>query len=77
MNVKEQVQEIFRDVFDDEELTITEATTSADIEDWDSFAQMNLIVAMEKKFKLKFDIKEINAIKNVGRMIELIESRIK
>lgn len=77
MDVKAQVQEIFRDVFDDEELIITEATTSADIEDWDSFAQMNLIVAMEKKFKLKFDIKEINAVKTVGKMIELIESRIK
>ncbi len=77
MDVKNELQEIFRDVFDDESIVITEETTSDDIEDWDSFAQMNLIVAMEKQFGLKFNIKEINLLKNVGEMIALIQARMK
>ena len=77
MDIKNDLQEIFRDVFDDESIVISEETTSDDIEDWDSFAQMNLIVAMEKQFRVKFNIKEINSLKNVGEMIELIKARIK
>lgn len=77
MDVKNELQEIFRDVFDDGTIVITEETTSKDIESWDSFAQMNLIVAMQKQFNVKFSIKEINSLKNVGEMIELINARIK
>lgn len=77
MDIKNDLQEIFRDVFDDESIVISEEITSDDIEDWDSFAQMNLIVAMEKQFGVKFNIKEINSLKNVGEMIELIKARIK
>ena len=77
MDIKKDLQEIFRDVFDDESLMISEETTADDIEDWDSFAQMNLIVAMEKQFGMKFNIKEINSLKNVGEMIGLIKTRIK
>lgn len=77
MDIKNDLQEIFRDVFDDESIIISEETTSDDIEDWDSFAQMNLIVAMEKQFGMKFNIKEINSLKNVGEMIELIKARVK
>lgn len=77
MDIKNELQAIFRDVFDDESLVISEETTSDDIEDWDSFAQMNLIVAMEKQFGMKFNIKEINSLKNVGEMMALIQARIK
>lgn len=77
MDIKNELQVIFRDVFDDESLVISEETTSDDIEDWDSFAQMNLIVAMEKQFGMKFNIKEINSLNNVGEMISLIQARIK
>lgn len=77
MDIKIELQEIFRDVFDDESLLISEETTADDIEDWDSFAQMNLIVAIEKQFGIKFNIKEINSLKNVGEMMELIRTRIK
>ena len=77
MDIKNDLQEIFRDVFDDENLVISEETTADDIEDWDSIAQMNLIVVIEKQFGLKLNIKEINALKNVGEMISLIQSRLK
>ena len=66
------VTEIFRDVFDDEELVITDSTNSDDIEDWDSLEHISLIISMEKEFDLKFDIKEVNKLENVGQMIDMI-----
>lgn len=70
--VKYKVQDIFRDVFDDDELVITDETNAEDIEDWDSIEHISLVVAMEKEFSLKFDIKRVNALENVGGMIDLI-----
>ncbi|MDD3413736.1 MAG: acyl carrier protein [Lachnospiraceae bacterium] len=72
----EEVQTIFRNVFDDEELIISDGTNSEDVEDWDSLEHINLVVAMEKKFNLKFDIKEVGTLKNVGEMVDLIERRL-
>lgn len=74
--IREMVQEIFRDVFDDEELVIAETTNADDIEDWDSLAQVRLTVAIEKKFAIKFDFGELAALHNVGEMLELIEKKI-
>lgn len=68
----EKLISIFQDVFDDEELTINEATTSADIEDWDSLAHIMLLSAMEDRFGIKFDMKAIQELKNVGEMVDLI-----
>lgn len=70
--VKAKVQDIFRDIFDDDELIITDETNAEDIEDWDSIEHISLVVAMEKEFSLKFDIKRVNALENVGGMIDLI-----
>jgi len=72
----EAVQEIFQDVFDDEALVITDETNADDIEDWDSLEHITLIVAMEKEFKMKFDIKEVNKLENVGGMIDLIKRKL-
>ncbi|MCI9139392.1 acyl carrier protein [bacterium 1XD42-8] len=72
----EEVQKIFRKVFDDEQLEIKDSTYSGDIEDWDSLEHINLIVAMEKRFQLKFDIQEVGELENVGEMIDLIERRL-
>ena len=66
------VQEIFRDVFDDEELVIKDETNADDIEDWDSLAQIRLTVAIEKKFGIKFNFGELTALHNVGEMLNLI-----
>lgn len=70
--IAEKVQEIFRDVFDDDELIITDETNSDDIEDWDSLEHITLVVMMEKEFSMKFDIKEVNKLENVGGMIDMI-----
>ena len=66
------VQDVFRDVFDEESLVITEGTNADDIEDWDSLAQVRLTVAIEKKFGVKFDFGELTALHNVGEMLDLI-----
>ena len=75
MEIKERLQEIFRDVFDDEELEIRDDMSAKDIEDWDSLAQINLIIAMEKEFGVKFNLEEVAKLKNIGEM--LVQIRIK
>lgn len=72
----EKVQTIFRDVFDDDTLIITDSTNSSDIEDWDSLEHITLVVSMEKEFSLSFDLKEVNKLANVGEMVDLIASKL-
>lgn len=71
-----QLNEVFRDVFDDEEIIVNAQTTAADIEDWDSLEHINLVVAVEKKFNIKFSMGEVNKFKNVGEMVDIIMARI-
>jgi len=66
------VQDIFRDIFDDKGLLIADNTTAADIEDWDSLNHINLISAIEKEFNIRFALGELESLKDVGAMIELI-----
>ena len=70
------VNEVFRDIFDDEEITVGEATTADDIEDWDSLEHINLIVAIEKKFGMKFTMGEATGMKNVAAMVDIILERV-
>lgn len=75
--VFEKLSEVFRDVFDDEAIIVTDATTAEDIEDWDSLEHINLIVAIEKKFGMKFKMSEVTGLKNVGEMVDVIIGRVK
>jgi acyl carrier protein len=74
--VYEKLTGIFRDVFNDDALLISDRTTAADIEDWDSLEQINLVVAVEKKFDIKFHIEEVSMFRNVGEMVDIIMKRI-
>lgn len=71
-----RLNEVFISVFDDEEIKITEATTADDIEDWDSLEHINLLVAVEQEFNMKFNMNEVGNMKNVGDMIDIIISRV-
>jgi len=77
MDVLSRLQAIFRDIFDDETLVLTRGTTANDIEEWDSLAQINIIVACESEFEVKFDLNDIAALKNVGGMVDLVERKLK
>ena len=71
-DVLEKVQEIFRDVLDNDEIELSFETTADDIEEWDSLSHIQLIVAIEKEFKIKFTSKEIMSWDNVGEMLDCI-----
>ena len=75
MSILEQVQTIFRDVFDDENLIITESVSAQDIEDWDSLTHIQLVTKIEKHFKCRFTVSEVTKLKQVGDLIRLIESK--
>lgn len=70
------LQGIFRTVFDDDTLIVNSQTNSEDIEDWDSLEQINLLVAIEKFFNIKFDISEISNLLVVGDMVNLIKRKV-
>ena len=69
------VQGIFRDLFRDESLAIHTATSAKDIEGWDSLAHITLIVAIEKKFGIKFKLAELQDIRNVGDILALVKTK--
>ena len=64
------LQRVFRDVFDDETITLTPATTSADIPGWDSLNQIKIIIACERAFNIRLKPREINALENVDEMVD-------
>ncbi len=76
MTTLERIQPIFRDIFDDENLTVTEETVAGDVEDWDSFAQMQIVMSIEEMFGIKFSTDEVTNFKNVGDVVKTIESYI-
>lgn len=75
MAVRERLTKVFHDVFDDDKIVLRDAMTAADIEDWDSLTHINLVVAAEKEFNTRFDLKEVKALKNVGEFIAMIRSK--
>jgi len=74
--LRERVNDIFREVFDDDSIQVTDAMTAKDVEEWDSLNHINLIVAVERAFKVKFTVKEVSNLANVGEFIALIRSKL-
>lgn len=75
--VLEKLNGIFQEEFDDDAIRLTDATTADDIEDWDSLAHIDLIVAIENAFNMKFKMREVTGMKNVGEMADIILERSK
>jgi acyl carrier protein len=69
------LQDVFRMVFDDEELRITADTTANDVDGWDSLSHVNLILAVETRFKVRFTQKELLTLKSVGDLHRAILSK--
>lgn len=72
-----KLTDVFKDVFDLDDVVLTYDTTADDIEDWDSLEHINLISAVESTFKMKFKMKEVSTMKNLGEMVSIIEERTK
>jgi acyl carrier protein len=66
---------IFRDVFSDDALVVREDMTAGDVPTWDSLSNINMIIAVEKAFGVKFSIKDVRSLKNVGELLELIKRK--
>lgn len=75
MEILEQLTPIFCEVFDDPGIVLSRRTTADDIDAWDSLSHMNLIMAVELKFKVKFALGELQALKNVGELADLVEKK--
>jgi acyl carrier protein len=75
MNTLDQLQVIFRDLFDEDDIVLTNETTAEDIEDWDSITHIQLIVAIEKHYSIKFSASEIQKFKNIGEIVSCIEAK--
>ena len=69
------LDEVFEEVFDDDSIHVGEQTTARDIEDWDSLEHINLVVAIEERFSMKFTMGEVTTMKNVGEMVDIILER--
>jgi acyl carrier protein len=66
---------IFRDVFGDDALVVTESMTATDVPNWDSLSNINMISAVERAFGVKFRIKDVRSLKNVGELVALIKNK--
>ncbi|HZU09370.1 MAG TPA: acyl carrier protein [Pseudacidobacterium sp.] len=75
-NLIEKLTDIFREVFDDDSIVLRNELTADDVENWDSLTHINLIVAIEKEFKIRFTTGEVSGLKNVGDLISLVSRKI-
>jgi acyl carrier protein len=73
--VLQELSAVFRDVFDDETITLRPETTADDIDGWDSQAHVTLVVATEMRFGIRFRTAELESLRNVGDFVRLIQSR--
>lgn len=70
--VLQKLNEVFREVFDDDSISLTEKSTVSEIQDWDSLEFVNIIVAVMSTFNIKFSIEELKSLENIGAMVDLI-----
>jgi len=75
-DILEEMQDIFRDVLDQPDLVLTPESNASNVEDWDSLGHINLVTAIEKQYKIKFRLEELEGLKDVGDMIDLIKLKV-
>ena len=74
--ILKEVNEIFKDILDNDTIVIHDTTTASDVEEWDSLTHIQLVVAIEKHFKIRFTSKEIQSWSNIGELINCILTNI-
>lgn len=80
-SIRNEIQDVFRQVFDDDSIELADSMTADDISGWDSIAHINLLIAIERRFRIKFATAEMSGLKsddqNVGTFCRLIESKVR
>jgi acyl carrier protein len=71
-----EIQNVFRDVFDEPDLTVTRESNAQTVEDWDSLTHVDLITSVEKRYKVKFALGELHTFKNVGDLLRALELKL-
>jgi len=74
--IYKQLTEIFRDLFDDDTIVLTPETTAKDVDGWDSMMHVNVVLAVEMRFKIKFKTSEVESLHNVGHLADLVETKL-
>lgn len=75
MNTLEQLNELFIDIFDDDDIVLSRETTAADVGAWDSVMNVRIFLELESEFKVRFTAGEVANLKNVGELVDFIEAR--
>ena len=75
-DILDELQPIFQDIFEDDELSVTAESNANTVEGWDSLAHVTLIFAIEQEFEIKFALGELETMKNVGDMVELMQQKL-
>ncbi|HEV2578971.1 MAG TPA: acyl carrier protein [Acidobacteriaceae bacterium] len=75
-SILEELQSIFRDILDQPNLVLTRESNASNVEDWDSLSHINLVMAIERRYGIKFALGELQELKNVGDMIDLIKTKL-
>ena len=70
----DELTSLFQQVFDDDELVVTRATTADDVEGWDSLTHVTLMLGIEKRFGIRFKSSQVASLKNVGELVDLVET---
>ena len=76
MDVLSRVNEVFREVFDDEELTVARETTAGDVSGWDSLMHVRLVLALEKAFGVRFSSSEVASLADVGELVDVLDRKV-
>ncbi|MGF1498608.1 MAG: acyl carrier protein [Elainellaceae cyanobacterium] len=74
--IYEQLNTIFQDVFDDDDITVEDNTSAKDVSGWDSMAHINLVLGVEQEFGIKFKTSEVAQLSNVGEFVDLIQTKL-
>lgn len=76
VNITDKLTEVFKSVFSDQTLVLADEMTASDVDNWDSLTHMILVSEIEKNFEVKFKLKDLNKMKNVGSLIEILISKL-
>jgi acyl carrier protein len=74
--IVKDIQPIFRDILDLPDLQLTRQSNASNVEGWDSLAHVNIVMAIEKRYKIKIALGELQDLKNVGEMADLIQRKL-